>query len=268
MRYPSIRSVATSAIFVLVLGAAVFAQQKPAAPFEPTVGQAGKDVIWVPTPESLVQKMMELGKVTPQDFVIDLGSGDGRTVIAAAKRGAKALGVEYEQKMVDLSKRRASEAGVNGKAEFVKADLFEYDFSNASVVTMFLLPSINMQLRPKILNMKPGTRIVTNSFDMEDWQPDQTETVTADCNNWCTAHMWIVPAKVDGSWQMPQGALTLKQNFQFVTGSLGSTPISEGHLKGAEISFKAGNDRYTGQVDGNSIKGTTSSGAAWSGTRK
>lgn len=243
-------------------------QKKPDAPFEPTVGQAGKDVIWVPTPDSLVDRMMEMGRVTAEDFVIDLGSGDGRTVIAAAKRGAKALGVEYEQKMVDLAKRRAAEAHVAEKAQFVRADLFDYDFSKGTVITMFLLPSINMQLRPKILDMKPGTRIVTNSFDMEDWQPDQSETITGNCTNWCTAHMWWVPAKVEGNWTLPQGTLTLSQQFQAVNGSLGGNVISEGRLKGTDISFRVGTERYTGQIDGKTMKGTTASGAEWTATRK
>jgi SAM-dependent methyltransferase len=267
MRISSTTRSVLAALIVSLLGTGLIAQQKPSAPFEPTVGQAGKDVIWVPTPDALVAKMMELGKVTPQDYVIDLGSGDGRTVIAAAKRGAKALGVEYEQKMVDLSKQRAAAAGVGDKAQFVKADLFEYDFSQANVLTMFLLPSINMQLRPKILDMKPGTRIVTNSFDMEDWKADKSETVTADCNNWCTAHMWIVPAKVEGVWQLPQGTLTLKQQFQEITGTLGSAAI-QGELTGAQISFKVGNDHYTGQVDGNTMKGTLAGGATWTATKK
>lgn len=255
------------AALLLLYGTGLSAQQKP-APFEPTVGQAGKDVIWVPTPESLVAKMMELGKVTPQDFVIDLGSGDGRTVIAAAKRGARALGVEYEQRMVDLSKQRAAAAGVGEKAQFVKADLFEYDFSQANVVTMFLLPSINMQLRPKILAMKPGTRIVTNSFDMEEWQADQTETVSADCNNWCTAHMWVVPAKVEGTWQLQQGTLKLTQSFQDIKGTLGSAAIEEGKMNGAQISFRVGGTRYTGQVDGSTMKGTFAGGATWTAARQ
>src|SRR5688500_5396689 len=150
----------------------VYAQAAP-KPYEPQVGQAGKDVVWVPTPQPLVEKMLDLAKVTPQDFVIDLGSGDGRTVITAAKRGARSLGIEYNPDMVELSKYNATQAGVGDKATFVKADLFESDFSKAQVVTMFLLPSINMKLRPKILAMKPGTRIVSNSFDMEDWQPDE-----------------------------------------------------------------------------------------------
>ena len=143
-----------------------------AKPFEPTVGQAGKDVVWVPTPQALVEKMLDLAKVTPQDFLMDLGSGDGRTVITAAKRGLRAQGIEYNPDMVELSKRNATAAGVADKATFVKADLFETDFSKAQVITMFLLPSINLRLRPTILNMKPGTRIVSNSFTMDDWQAD------------------------------------------------------------------------------------------------
>jgi hypothetical protein len=242
-------------------------QQKP---YEPQVGQGGKDVVWVPTPQALVDKMLDMAKVTPSDFVIDLGSGDGRTVITAAKRGARALGIEYNPDMVDLSKRNAATAGVSDKATFVKADLFESDFSKAQVITMFLLPSINMKLRPKILDLKPGTRIVSNSFNMEDWEADQTETISDDCTSWCTALLWIVPAKVDGSWQMPQGELKLTQTFQNVTGSLGSQAISEGKLKGDEITFKAGGVTYTGKIDGPTMRGTSTgtNGTNWSATRK
>jgi SAM-dependent methyltransferase len=250
----------------LLVSTGALAQQKD-APFVPQVGQPGKDVIWVPTPEVLVDKMMEMGKVTPTDYVIDLGSGDGRTVIAAARRGARALGIEYEPKMVELAKQRAKEAGVAERALFTKGDLFESDFSQATVITMFLLPSINMQLRPKLLDMKPGTRVVSNSFDMEDWQPDQTETVTAACSSWCTAHLWIVPAKVGGTWKLPQGTLTLTQQFQNLTGTLGSAPISEARLRGAEISFRVGNERYTGTVQGDSIRGMTATGSNWTATR-
>jgi precorrin-6B methylase 2 len=253
----------------LVAATAAFAQatQQPAKPFEPTVGQAGKDVVWVPTPQVLVEKMLDMAKVTPQDFVMDLGSGDGRTVITAAKRGATAMGIEYNPDMVELSKRNAAAAGVTAKATFVKADLFETDLSKAQVITMFLLPSINMRLRPKILDLKPGTRIVTNSFTMEDWQADQSETVTNDCTSWCTAHLWIVPAKVEGTWQMPQGALTLKQQFQMISGTLGSSPISDGHLRGDQIEFTAGGQKYTGRVEGMSMKGTAGS-ASWAATKK
>jgi Methyltransferase domain len=236
------------------------AAQKPAAqkPYEPTVGQEGKDVVWVPTPQGLVDKMLDMAKVTPQDFVIDLGSGDGRTVITAAKRGARAMGIEYNPDMVELSKKNAAEAGVSDRATFLKADLFETDLSKAQVITMFLLPSINMKLRPKLLDLKPGTRVVSNSFDLEDWQPDETASITEDCTSWCKAMLWIVPAKVEGTWQMPKGTLTLKQQFQMLTGTLDGTEIKDGKLHGSQLTFTAGNAKYTGRVDGNTINGSVS----------
>jgi precorrin-6B methylase 2 len=243
----------------------------PQAPYEPSVGQAGKDVVWVPTPDALVEKMLDLAHVTPKDYVIDLGSGDGRTVIAAAKRGARALGIEYNPDMVELSKRNASAAGVADKASFVKADIFESDFSKATVITMFLLPSLNLQLRPKLLDLAPGTRLVSNSFTMEAWQDDDTATINSqDCTSWCTAHFWIVPAKVDGTWRLPQGDLTLTQEFQMISGTLGSTPITNGKLRGNAITFSVGNVQYTGQVNGSSMQGTLKGGqgGAWSATRR
>jgi SAM-dependent methyltransferase len=244
------------------------AQAQASKEFEPQVGQEGKDVIWVPTPQALVDKMLEMAKVTPKDYVIDLGSGDGRTVITAAKRGSKALGIEYNPEMVELSKRNAAKEGVSDKASFMKADLFETDFSQAQVITMFLLPSINLKLRPKILDLKPGTRIVSNSFDMDDWKADQTENV-AGCSNWCTAHLWIVPAKVDGNWKMPQGELALKQTFQVISGTLkngsNASPIN-GKLNGDQITFTAGGTQYTGRVSGNSIEGTAG-GNKWTATK-
>ena len=187
-----------------------------AAEYEPHVGQDGKDVVWVPTCQALVDKMLDMAKVTPKDYVIDLGSGDGRTVITAAKRGARALGIEYNPDMIALSKRNAVREGVTDKAQFKEADLFESDFSEATVITMFLLPTINLKLRPKILDLKPGTRIVSNSFTMDDWKADETATVysqTEDCGNYNTAYFWIVPAKVEGTWTLPQGRLTLKQEL-------------------------------------------------------
>ena len=246
------------------------AAQAGSKPFEPTVGQAGKDVVWVPTPQATVERMLDLAKVTPQDFLMDLGSGDGRTVITAAKRGLRAQGIEYNPDMVELSTRNAKAAGVTDRATFVKADLFETDFSKAQVVTMFLLPSINLRLRPKILDMRPGTRIVSNTFTMDDWQADESATITNDCTSWCTAHLWIVPAKVGGAWQLGQGSLTLTQTFQMVAGTLGSTPISDGRLRGEEITFTAGNAKYTGRVSGNTMSGTMTggSGGAWTATRK
>ena len=248
---------------VLALSAANAFAQAAQKPFEPQVGQAGKDVVWVPTPQVLVEKMLDMAKVTPQDIVYDLGSGDGRTVITAAKRGAKAFGIEYNPDMVELSQKNAKAAGVTDKATFVKGDLFETDFTKANVVTMFLLPSINLKLRPKILDMKPGTRIVTNSFNMEDWEADQTETVGGECTSWCTAMLWIVPAKVQGSWTMPDGELKLTQTFQKVSGSLGAQAISEGKLNGDELTFKVGTKTYTGKVNG-----TTIQGSGWTATKK
>ncbi len=240
--------------------------------YQPEVGQEGKDVVWVPTPQVLVDKMLDMAKVTSKDYVIDLGSGDGRTVITAAKRGAKALGIEYNPEMVELSKRNAAKEGVTDKATFMKADLFESDFSHATVITMFLLPSINMKLRPKILDLKPGTRIVANSFDMEDWKPDETAKVDG-CSNWCTAYLWIVPAKVGGTWNLSQGELTLKQTFQLISGTLKSgnntAQITNGKLNGDQITFTAGGAQYTGHVNGNSIEGTVKGGSngKWRATR-
>jgi precorrin-6B methylase 2 len=252
-----------------LVAASVFAQAQPAPkPFEPQVGQEGKDVIWVPTPQALVDKMLDMAKVTPNDYVIDLGSGDGRTVITAAKRGARALGIEYNPDMVELSKHNAAKEGVSGKANFVKADIFESDFSQATVITMYLLPQLNIKLRPKILDLKPGTRIVSHAFTMEEWRADQTDSFD---NR--TAYLWIVPAKVEGIWQLAQGELTLKQNFQMIAGTLKSGGNAEtmvaGKLRGDQISFIAGNAEYTGRVNGNTIEGTVkgSSSGSWSATR-
>jgi len=255
-------------LLALVAGT-VFAQAQPAQkPFEPHVGQEGKDVIWVPTPQELVDRMLDMAKVTANDFVIDLGSGDGITVITAAKRGARALGIEYNPDMVELSNRNAAREGVSGKARFVKADIFESDFSLATVITMYLLPQLNLKLRPKILDLKPGTRIVSHAFTMGEWTADQTESVETR-----TAYLWIVPAKVEGAWQLAQGELTLKQSFQMVSGTLGTggntLTIANGRLRGDQISFSAGSAEYTGRVNGNTIQGTVkgSSSGSWNATR-
>jgi SAM-dependent methyltransferase len=239
------------------------------APFEPKVGQAGKDVVWVPTPQALVDKMLDMAKVTPQDYLIDLGSGDGRTVITAAKRGLHALGIEYNPDMVALAKRNAAEAKVSDKATFVKADIFESDYSKATVITLFLLPQLNLKLRPTLLDLKPGTRIVSNSFTMDDWQPDETATITDGCTSWCTALFWIVPAKVEGTWRLGNADLVLTQQFQKLSGTLGGTPITEASLKGDEIAFSVGTAKYAGRVAGNAMQGNVAggSGTRWSATR-
>jgi len=254
-----------------LVATALYGQALPAQkPFEPTVGQAGKDVVWVPTSHALVEKMLDLAKVTPQDYVIDLGSGDGRTVIAAAKRGARALGIEYNPEMVELSRRNAAEAHVGDRASFAQADLFESDFSQATVITMFLLPDINLRLRPKILDLRPGTRVVSNSFTMEEWQADESATVEGDCSSWCTAYFWIVPAKVDGAWKTAQGTLTITQQFQHFSGTLGSTTLTGGHLRGDSIKFTVGPAHYTGRVNGSSMQGSVAGGpnGTWTATRQ
>ena len=259
-----------AALAASLISASAFAQaQTQDKPFEPQVGQPGKDVVWVPTPQALVDKMLEMAKLTPKDFLIDLGSGDGRTVITAAKRGSVAHGIEYNPDMVELSKRNAQKEGVSSRATFAKADIFESDFSKAQVITLFLLPSLNVKLRPTLLNMKPGTRIVSNSFDMEDWKPDQTATVQG-CTSWCTALLWIVPAKVDGSWKLPKGDLSLTQNYQMLNGTLRSgntATLVSGRMNGDEISFTAGNVQYNARVSGNMIDGSSKPGGAFKATR-
>jgi hypothetical protein len=248
--------------------------------YQPTVGQPGKDVIWVPTPEELITQMLDMAKVTDKDYLVDLGSGDGRIVIAAAKRGIRAMGVEYNPDMVALSKANAVKEGVSAKATFVNGDIFETDFSQATVITMYLLPDLNMRLRPKILDMKPGTRVVSHAFSMDDWDPDNTASVEGR-----TAYFWIVPAKVSGvwTWQTTSGPaeLTLRQIFQKIEGALRingkDLPLMNAKLEGAKISFSAGETQattsgYSGNVNGNTIVGTSKAGATsevkWSAERR
>jgi len=265
------RGALTLAVWLAATAAASAQTAATQAPYEPKVGQAGKDVVWVPTPQALVDKMLDMAKVTPQDYLIDLGSGDGRTVITAAKRGLRAHGIEYNEEMVALAKRNAAEAKISQMATFEKADIFESDFSKATVITLFLLPQLNLKLRPTLLDLKPGTRIVSNSFTMDDWQPDETATVDDGCTSWCTALFWIIPAKVEGLWQVGNGELALTQQFQKISGTLGGTAISEGSLKGDEITFTVGAAKYTGRVAGNSMQGTIGGGrgaTSWSAARR
>jgi precorrin-6B methylase 2 len=268
-RSQQVRGVARALLVATSVTSVALAQQQAAAPFEPTVGQAGKDVVWVPTPPELVEKMLDLAQITPEDFVVDLGSGDGRNVIGAARRGARALGIEYNPDMVELSKRNAEAAGVGDRARFVQGDMFATDFSEASVLALFLLPSNMLQLRSKFLQLKPGTRIVANEFGIEGWTADQIETVP-DCEQWCRALLWIVPVNVQGTWRLPEGDLTLQQEYQMVSGSLGGTPIANGRLRGDRIAFTLGRAEYTGRVHGNTIEGAVSDGGSvstWKASR-
>jgi hypothetical protein len=236
----------------------------PKAPgtYEPHSGQAGKDVVWVPTPQGTVDRMLDMAGVTPKDYVIDLGSGDGVTVITAAKRGATALGVEFNPEMVALAEQRAKDAGVSGKARFVRGDLFEADLSKATVITLFLLPDINVKLRPKLLGLSPGTRVVSNTFGMGDWEPDQRET-REDCSSWCSVLMWIVPANVAGTWKLGAQELVLTQQYQTIAGTLGSTPISDGKVTADSVTFKVGDRTFTGRVEGTMLVGSD-----WAATKK
>ena len=233
------------------------AQAQPAHKFEPEVGQPGKDVVWVPTPQVVVDRMLDMAKVTSADFVMDLGSGDGRTVITAAKRGARALGIEYNPDMVALSQENAKAAGVTSRAEFRQADLFKTDFSQATVITMFLLPEINKKLRPTILKLKPGTRVVSNTFTMGEWQPDETYTVEQGCeSSWCTVLFWIVPAQVAGTYKTAEGEFSLNQDFQMLKGVLrsgGRTQPVEGKVLGEEITITTGAKTWHGRKNGTSL---------------
>jgi len=213
----------------------------------------------VPTPPAMVERMLDVAKVTPQDFVMDLGSGDGRNIIAAAKRGARAVGVEFNQEMVDLSKKLATEAGVggaNGKAQFVQGDMYIADISQANVLAIFLLPHNMEKLRDNFLGLKPGSRIVSNTFAIPDWEADYTETMPDCSGSWCTILLWYVPAKVEGAWQTPQGPLTLSQEYQRFSGSLGTTPVAEGRINGEQVTFMLGQNRVTAVVKGTVMEGT------------
>src|SRR3954468_23257202 len=188
--------------------------------YEPYEGQPGKDVVWVPTRTALVETMLNLANVTARDFVVDLGSGDGRMVIAAAKRGARGLGVEYEPAMVALARRNAAAAGVAERASFVQGDMFEADLSQATVLALFLLPTNLRRLAPKFLELPPGTRIVSNTYRIEGWDEETTSELGDSCAGWCTALLYLVPAKVAGTWRLPTGELELVQDVQRISGTL------------------------------------------------
>jgi hypothetical protein len=245
--------------------------QTAAGEYKPQVGQPGKDAVWVPTSMAVVNRMLDMGKVTPNDFVIDLGSGDGRNVIAAAKRGARGLGVEWNNDLVELSKRIAAKEGVADKASFIQGDMYAADISKGTLFVLFLLTENLDKLMPKFLDLKPGTRIVANTFGISGWTPDEKEEVRDDCTNWCTSLMWIVPAKVQGTWRLADGDLALKQEFQMVSGTLGAASIANGRLRGDQIKFSVDGAEYEGKVSGATMEGTVTKGGTkgkWSATRK
>ena len=260
-----LRAFAGFAVAIALAGAACAQAPAQKEEFVPHVGQAGKDVIWVPTPEDLVERMLRMAQATPKDFVIDLGSGDGRIAIAAAKKiGARAVGIEYNPEMVALSNRSARAQGVAEKVKFIKADIFESDFSQATVITMYLLPGLNLKLRPKLLDMKPGTRLVSHQFNMDDWEPDERTSLDGRL-----AFLWIVPAKVQGTWQLEAGGepreLVLTQQYQKISGhfKVGSLEagLRDAALHGDQIGFSwvdNGGVRhdFSGRVTGARMEGT------------
>ena len=224
--------------------------------YQPRVGQEGKDVIWVPTPDALVERMLDMAEVKPGDRVVDLGSGDGKIAIAAARRGARARGIEYNPDLVAVSRRNAQTAGV--QVDFQQGDIFQSDFRDADVVTLYLLPTLNERLRPILLEMKPGTRVTSHQFTMGGWQPDRTDEVeTRD------AHLWIVPAKVAGNWTLrvgdePPVQVQLQQNFQNIEGramvGAAPVPLELARMRGAAVRFDVPNAatgtlRYEGTAD-------------------
>lgn len=228
--------------------------------FQPQSGQAGKDVIWVPTGDKLVLRMLEMADVKPTDLVYDLGAGDGKIAIAAAKHfGARAIGVEYNPEMVKLGQCYAEAEGVADRVKIVHGDIFETDFSDATVVTLYLLPDLNMRLRPTLLDMKPGTRVVSHSFMMDDWEPDGHANTSEGY-----AYLWIVPAKVQGTWTFEeQGGqdrfvVQLNQSFQNIDGSVGNEVLKEAKLKGADIELvfphQGADAHLKGKVEGGRIE--------------
>jgi len=237
--------------------------------FEPTAGQPGKDVVWVPTPREIVEKMLDMADVTPRDVVMDLGSGDGRNVIAAGRRGARALGVEYNPDLVALSRQLAREAGVADRVTFIQGDMYEADISQASVLVLFLKPENLDRMRDKLLAMKPGSRIVLNTFPVPDWDPDATETFGPPCKTWCTAMLVVVPAQVAGVWRMGDAELNLTQDFQIVRGMMGTQAVV-GRLRGNHITLTVGAAEFAGELVGDRLEGRARVGGAdvpWSAVR-
>ena len=257
-------------MLALIVPIAAFAQTQP---FEPYEGQPGKDVVWVPTPRALVEKMLDLAAVTPRDFVIDLGSGDGRLVIAAAKRGARALGVEYDADMVRLARKNAAEAGVADKANFVQGDMFTADFKQATVLALFLLPGNLRRLSPKFMELAPGTRIVSNTYKIDGWEENEIAYGDKFCITWCTAYLYLVPANVAGAWKLPGGEVRFTQEMQSLSGTVvypgGRHVAAEGQVKGDHVRFTAGLNTYTGRVKGDEIHGEASGAMSgfWRATR-
>jgi precorrin-6B methylase 2 len=252
------RTFPIAALVTLAIASPVVAQTA-SRQYEPKVGQQGKDVVWVPTPPEMVEKMLDLAGVTPKDMVIDLGSGDGRNVIAAAKRGARALGVEFNPDLVDYSRQSAEKEGVGDKAKFVQGDMYEADISQATVLALFLLPSNLERLTPKFLALTPGTRIVANTFGLSGWTVEATTNLADGCVSWCEAMLYIVPARVQGTWSLGGDTLEVQQDVQKLSGTITANgqaaPLENGAIKGEAVTFAAAGKTYEGRVKGDTFEG-------------
>lgn len=278
------RSASTAAALAALL-IAVPAAAQPNKQYEPSVGQPGKDVIWVPTPDDVVERMLRMAQVTANDYVIDLGAGDGKiAIMAALKFGARALGIEYDPDMARHAQRNVVNAGAMGKARILQGDIFVSDFTQATVITMYLLPALNLKLRPQLLNMRPGTRVVSHSFNMDDWEPDEISSIDGR-----RAYLWVVPARVGGSWTLELSGggvaerleLALEQRYQRIEGTValraGLGGLREARLQGFQIAFayvdELGARRdFSGRVSGARMHGgfraDNGTEGRWTATRK
>jgi len=260
-------SVATSSLIIgLLSGCAT--QYAGTERYQPLIAQAGKDVMWMPTANNLVTEMLDAAQVTSTDVVYDLGAGDGKIPIEAAKRfNARAVGIEFNPDLAALARRNAQEAGVSDRVTIVTGDVFKEDFSNATVVTLYLLTQLNIKLKPTLLSLKPGTRIVSNTFAMGSWEPDATILAEGEVSGF----FWVVPAKVEGRWAftgIPNWAtaqVKITQKSQKFDGDVSSNQTLsqriEGRLRGAQISFNfndgdAQPKTFVGIVSANKMHGT------------
>lgn len=267
---PVLAAAALLALSALAAPASALSRAECERDYKPQVGQSGKDVVWVPTPDEIVQRMLKMAKVTPQDTVYDLGAGDGKIAIAAGKLGATAVGIEYNPDMAKLASCLVGAEGVGSKTKIIQGDIFKEDFSKASVVTMYLLPELNLCVRHRLLAMKPGTRVTSHQFTMGDWEADETSE-----HEYRTAYLWVIPARVDGTWVLreaggPSYTVNLTQTFQKVSGDLvtGSSrqPLVGAALRGDQLRFAFNDDKgvtrtFNGTVRGTELVGTLKSSA-------
>ena len=274
MKRPAVRTAVrtcgallASLVLVLALFASIsIAQDRTAGPSQPQVGQPGKDVVWVPTPDRLIERMLQMADTTSKDLVVDLGSGDGRIPIAAAKKfGARSLGIEYEADLVQLSIRSAAREGVADRVRFLRQDLFQTDLSEATVITLYVSPTIMLALRPRLLALKPGTRIVSHQFTLGDWEADEQAIVEH-----TSGYLWVVPARAEGKWKLRVGEdiydLQLQQEYQMLRGSAEHrgkrSPVIAARLRGEDIRFafvdRNGDPRsFSGRVAGDAMAGAS-----------